>query len=74
MDGHKLELFFLHLSFFGWYLLEVFTLGIASLYVRPYLNMAEAVFYSRLRYDHKETQFEGEVYEEDEEYDDFADY
>ena len=86
MDGHKLELFFLHLSFFGWYLLEVFTLGIASLYVRPYLNMAEAVFYSRLSYDHKEasdgqvdayydeTHFEGEVYEEDEEYDDFADY
>lgn len=86
MDGHKLELFFLHLSFIGWYLLEGFTLGIASLYVRPYLNMAEAVFYSRLRYDHKETEdaqvdtyydeadFIDEEYGEDEEYDDFADY
>ncbi|GEN49666.1 DUF975 family protein [Alkalibacterium pelagium] len=79
MDGHKLELFFLHLSFIGWYLLEVFTLGIASLYVRPYLNMAEAVFYSRLRYDHKETDdaqvdgyyheagFESKVHEEEKE-------
>lgn len=44
----KLDLFVLHLSFIGWHLLEAFTLGIAALYVRPYLNTAEAVFYDRL--------------------------
>lgn len=48
MKGHKLDLFVLHLSFIGWHLLEAFTLGIAALYVRPYLNTAEAVFYERL--------------------------
>ncbi|TVP90841.1 DUF975 family protein [Alkalibacterium sp.] len=48
MNGHKLELFVLHLSFIGWHLLEAFTLGIAALYVRPYLNTAEAVFYNKL--------------------------
>lgn len=48
MNGHKLDLFVLHLSFIGWHLLEAFTLGIAALYVRPYLNTAEAVFYDSL--------------------------
>lgn len=48
MRGHKARLFFLHLSFIGWYLLEAVSLGLASLYVRPYLNMAEAVFYADL--------------------------
>lgn len=48
MNGHKMDLFFLHLSFIGWHLLEAFTLGIAALYVRPYLNTAEAVFYDSL--------------------------
>lgn len=50
MDGHKVELFWLHISFIGWHILEAFTFGIASLYVRPYLNMAEAVFYDRIVY------------------------
>ena len=37
--GHKGELFVLYLSFLGWYLLCVLTLGIASLWVVPYQTM-----------------------------------
>lgn len=48
MDGHKGELFVLGLSFFGWNLLCVFTLGIASLWITPYLNAAYAAFYREL--------------------------
>lgn len=48
MDGHKGELFVLGLSFFGWNLLCVFTLGIASLWVTPYINAAYAAFYRKL--------------------------
>lgn len=48
MDGHKGELFVLGLSFFGWDLLCVITLGIASLWVTPYINAAYAAFYRRL--------------------------
>ena len=48
MDGHKGELFVLGLSFFGWGLLCVITLGIASLWVTPYINAAYAAFYRRL--------------------------
>ena len=48
MDGHKGELFWLHLTFFGWMLLNVLTLGIGSLWLNPYMNAAEAAFYRQL--------------------------
>lgn len=48
MDGHKFDLFILGLSFIGWALLEILTLGIASLFVNPYRNAAQAAFYKSL--------------------------
>lgn len=48
MDGHKFRLFQLQLSFIGWYLLELVTFGIASIFVRPYIATAEAIFYDNL--------------------------
>lgn len=45
MDGHKAELFFLDLSFIGWALLSVLTLGIGSLWLNPYMSAAYAAFY-----------------------------
>lgn len=45
MDGHKGELFLLDLSFIGWSILNVFTLGIGSLWLNPYVNAAYAAFY-----------------------------
>lgn len=45
MDGNKFKLFKLHLSFFGWFLLVIVTLGIASAYVLPYIKLAETAFY-----------------------------
>ncbi len=49
MKGHKWELFVLDLSFFGWYFLSIFTLGIlAVLYVYPYHLIARAGFYEEL--------------------------
>ena len=45
MDGHKGELFVLELSFFGWMLLNILTLGIGSLALNPYMNAARAAFY-----------------------------
>ena len=49
MDGHKFELFCLELSFLGWSILTVFTLGIGSLWLNPYINMAFAVFYRNIQ-------------------------
>ena len=48
MDGHKLELFFLDLSFLGWALLVPLTFGIGSLWLTPYQLTTRASFYRQL--------------------------
>lgn len=50
MDGHKMELFMLSLSFIGWIFLSVLTLGIGSLWLDPYMNAAYAAFYRQNSY------------------------
>lgn len=45
MKGHKWELFYLELSFIGWWLLVGVTFGIAGLWVEPYRKLTEANFY-----------------------------
>ena len=49
MDGHKLELFILDLSFIGWALLSLLTCGIGFLWLVPYMNMARVNFYEDLK-------------------------
>ena len=49
MDGHKMELFVLRLSFIGWYLLCAVTCGIASIYVIPYMRATMANFYNSVK-------------------------
>jgi uncharacterized membrane protein len=49
MDGHKLELFILQLSFFPWYLLVTVTCGLATFYVTPYVQQTYANFYLTLK-------------------------
>lgn len=49
MDGHKLDLFCLDLSFIGWDFLNIFTLGIGSLWLNPYRNAAYAAFFRSFR-------------------------
>lgn len=45
MDGHKMDLFILSLTFIGWQLLACLTMGIGFLFLNPYMNAAYAVFY-----------------------------
>lgn len=49
MSGHKLELFYLELTFIGWWLISAITLGIAALWVSPYQKLTEANFYLYLK-------------------------
>lgn len=49
MDGHKLELFLLDLSFIGWAILSILTCGIGFLWLVPYMNMARVNFYEDLK-------------------------
>ena len=49
MDGHKMDLFILDLSFIGWVLLSMLTCGILVLYVEPYMMATKAAFYLELK-------------------------
>ncbi|WP_034553034.1 DUF975 family protein [Carnobacterium funditum] len=48
MDGHKWEYFVLQLSFIGWGILSILSLGIGFLWLNPYLNATTAAFYKNL--------------------------
>ena len=49
MNGHKWELFVLGLSFILWAFAIVFTLGIAAIYVEPYMQLTIANFYHNIK-------------------------
>lgn len=48
MDGHKFELFVLDLSFIGWDILGMLSLGIGYLWIAPYKAATKAAFYQNL--------------------------
>lgn len=49
MDGHKMDLFLLYLSFIGWALLCILSLGIGFLWLIPYINVSAAKFYEEIK-------------------------
>lgn len=49
MEGHKMELFLLDMSFCGWMLLSILTCGIGLLWLSPYMQTARAAFYEDLK-------------------------
>lgn len=49
MQGHRFDLFFLYLSFIGWFLLALLTCGIGFLWLQPYVECAVASFYNDLK-------------------------
>lgn len=46
MDGKKMQLFLLDLSYFGWYILSLFTLGILSIWVSAWHQTARTLFFA----------------------------
>ena len=48
MDGHKMDLFVLDLSFIGWGLLGLITCGIGFILITPYYRQTKANFYRSL--------------------------
>ena len=53
MRGHKFDLFWLMLSFIGWGILNIFTLGIGSLWLIPYMETSVAAFYVEVKNDYE---------------------
>jgi len=49
MKGHKKRLLWLDITFLGWYIMIGLTLGIAGLWVMPYVSATRAAFYEDLQ-------------------------
>lgn len=46
---HCMDIFMMDVSFIGWYLLNMFTLGLGGIYVNPYINITFAEYYDYLK-------------------------
>ena len=49
MNGHKMDYFMLNLSFIGWHILAIFTLGILEIWVIPYQTTATTKFLNDIK-------------------------
>lgn len=49
MSGYKMKLFLMDLSFIGWAILSLCTLGIGFLFLAPYATASHAAFYEELK-------------------------
>ena len=49
MKGYKWDYFVFQLSFLGWALLVPFTLGILLIWLYPYITVANAIYYDKLK-------------------------
>ena len=58
MRGHKWQLFVLELTFIGWIILTIFTLGIGFLWLQPYMVMTYAHFYEDVKAEYEAKQAE----------------
>ncbi len=54
MKGHKFDLFWLLLSFIGWIILCIFTLGIGIFWLIPYIYTSFAAFYENVKAEYQE--------------------
>lgn len=56
MDGNKMSLFILDLSFIGWAILCLLTMGIGFLWLVPYMQTARAAFYETIKEESEQVQ------------------
>lgn len=56
MQGHKWQLFVLELSFILWMLLGSITLGLAYIYIIPYMNLTITNFYNTIKTENLQTE------------------
>jgi len=48
-NGYKVDILVFYLSFLGWLLLVPFTLGILAIWLVPYMVVAEAILYDKMK-------------------------
>ncbi len=62
MKGHKMELFILYLTFIGWGILCIFTIGIGYFWLVPYINASLAGFYEEVKADYEQSACDSGAY------------
>ena len=55
MQGHKMDYFMLQLSFIGWHILAVFTLGLLEIWILPYENTATYKFLNDVKEEYEKS-------------------
>lgn len=60
MEGHKFDLFWLQLSFIGWFILCLLTLGIGFFWLEPYCQTSIAAFYNDIKAADAVSEIEGQ--------------
>ena len=77
MKGHKWEFFLLQLSFIGWCLLVPFTFGLLMIWLTPYMETTNALYYEKIKgeitYNNDSEEIEEDNSEEDDEETDSTD-
>ena len=63
MKGHKMALFILYLTFIGWGILCIFTLGIGYFWLVPYINASLAGFYEEVKADYGQRVRDSSAYQ-----------
>lgn len=61
MAGNKMKLFLLDLSFIGWAILCLFTLGLGFFILQPYMKVSHAAFYEDLKAEQGGVEIDVEV-------------
>lgn len=56
MQGHKMDYFVLQLSFIGWHMLAIFTLGLLEIWILPYENTATYKFLNDIKEEYEKTK------------------
>ena len=54
MDGHKMDLFWLQLTFIGWGILCFLTFGIGNFWLAPYMQASMAEFYEEVKAEYEQ--------------------
>ena len=67
MSGHRADLFWLQLSYIGWHILAIFTLGLLEIWVAPYQKTAETKFLYMVKDEYEKAHGKKEAKEEKEE-------
>lgn len=62
MRGRKMEYFLLMLSFIGWILLGILTLGILYIWLIPYMQTTAAAYYNSIKQPPSQANFENNQY------------